>query len=267
MTGTWADEREFAVRIAREAGRVALDLFDRVAVESKADGSEVTDADRRAEELLRDRFASHCSSDAVLGEEFGGSMEPVQGRQWVVDPIDGTASFVLGLPLFGTLVSLVVDGEPVVGVVHLPGTDETLHAASGEGVLFESPRGTAPVRCSGTATLAEAFASTGGTHASDVDPREGGERYRLSSLVHGARRFRPVLDCVQHAMVARGRLDLAIDPIMAPWDAAAPIACVREAGGAVCAIDGGTDTVAFGGSLVSAASAELLSDAMAAIRT
>src|SRR5580658_6436460 len=112
--------------------RITLGHLNRVKTLHKADGSEVTMADRAAERLLRRHLRSAWPRDAVLGEEYGGELTRV-GRCWLIDPIDGTASYVLGLPMFGTLISLLIDGEPVFGCIHLSALRETTYAARGHG--------------------------------------------------------------------------------------------------------------------------------------
>jgi histidinol-phosphatase len=122
--------RVFAALDAADA--ITLRHFRRVKVSLKADGSEVTVADRGAERALRRHLRSAWPRDAVYGEEYGGELLR-SGRCWVLDPIDGTASYVLGMPMFGTLLSLLIDGTPVFGCIHLPALRETTHAALGHG--------------------------------------------------------------------------------------------------------------------------------------
>src|SRR6202050_3980864 len=118
--------RVFAALAA--ADKIILGHLHRVKIHRKADGSEVTVADKAAERLLRRHLHAIWPRDAVLGEEYGGTLART-GRCWLLDPIDGTASYVLGMPLFGTLVSLLIDGEPVLGCIHLPALRETTYAA------------------------------------------------------------------------------------------------------------------------------------------
>src|SRR3954467_10840415 len=129
-----AERLIFAVEIAREAGEVALRYFRRrdLAVERKADQSPVTIADRSAEELLRKRIGERFGEDSIIGEELG---EQAGGSafQWVLDPIDGTKSFIHGVPLFTTLVAVLQNDEPVIGVIHAPAVGETVYAAKGSG--------------------------------------------------------------------------------------------------------------------------------------
>ncbi len=256
----------FAVATAKQAGNLILSVRGSIAIEHKADGSEVTEADRDAERLIRSRIEDLDPQARVLGEEFGGESRPIEGYQWVVDPLDGTTPFSIGSPMFGTLIALLEDGNPVVGVVHLPALRETLWAASGRGCWFEAD-GIAPIRVttSGCASLDDAFVSTSGLHGTELQPIADRQLYSLSPLIGGARKLRVVGDCVQHALVSRGRIDLAIDAAMQPWDSAALVPCIREAGGAVSGIDGSPDDPVFGGSLVTAASDSLLEQAMAAM--
>src|ERR1035438_5701990 len=115
-----------------EADAITLGHLHKVKILHKADGSEVTVADRAAERLLRRHLRAAWPRDAVLGEEYGGNLARV-ARCWLLAPIDGTASYVLGLPMFGTLVSLLIDGEPVFGCIRLPALKETTYAARGFG--------------------------------------------------------------------------------------------------------------------------------------
>jgi len=255
---------EFARRLAVQAGRLVMPFFRDVESELKPDGTQVTIADRKCEELIRRELEARFPRASILGEELGGEKAPVAGDQWIVDPIDGTAPFVLGLPLFGVLIALLRDGRPVVGVVHMPALGETLFASTGAGCRYRvEAGGDVLVRCEPTAGLEDAYVSASGLHGSELDV--GDPRYRLAPLAAASGRFRVVGDCVQHVLVCRGRLHLALDPVMAPWDSAALVTCVREAGGVCASLEGAEDCV-FAGSLVSAASRPLLDSALALVR-
>ncbi len=132
---------ESAVRIAREAGDLTLDYFRRrdLAVEFKADASPVTAADRAAEERLRQRIAQLFPDDSILGEEFGAAVG-TSGYQWVLDPIDGTKSFVHGVPIYTTLVAVLADGQPQLGVIYAPACGEMVYAAKGGGCWYRDAR-------------------------------------------------------------------------------------------------------------------------------
>jgi histidinol-phosphatase len=242
---------DFALHLARSAESEIMPRYRTVAVDRKPDGSEVTEADRAGERhmraLIEDRFPDH----GILGEEFGDTEGDARFR-WVLDPIDGTAGFTIGVPLFGTLVGLLEDGEPVVGVIHFPAIGETVYAARDEGCWFrtkdaEPQRVTVdPVDALGAATV-----STTGPHHSDITLPDA-PPYRLSALIRQSGKFRFVTDCMQHALVARGRIHAAVDTLMSPWDVAALVPCVREAGGVAVTLDGAQDDIVFGGSLVTA---------------
>jgi histidinol-phosphatase len=131
-------EREFRAAMARlgaamkESDAIILRHFRKVRIQHKADGSEVTIADKGAERVLRRHLRAAWPRDPVLGEEYGGQLTR-SGRCWLLDPIDGTASYVLGIPMFGTLISLLLDGEPVFGCIHLSALRETTYGATGFG--------------------------------------------------------------------------------------------------------------------------------------
>lgn len=234
---------------------ITLGRQNRVAVKRKRDGSEVTAADRAAERQLRRTIHGAWPGDAVLGEEYGGTL-PRHGRCWTLDPIDGTASYVLGLGTFGTLVSLVVDGEPVFGCIHLPAMGETTYAGVGRGCWLRRHGGRARrVRVAAPRPLAEAGTGLTSFKASDLYPGRG--PWRLSELARAVGRVRLVGDCVQYALVCRGELDAAVDPLMNPWDIAPLVVCVREAGGSVSDLAGRTQDLLGASSFVAASSASL----------
>src|SRR3954470_6728466 len=154
---------EFAVEIAREAGDITLRYFRRadLTVESKADHSPVTIADRLAEELLRQRIGERFAQDAIIGEEFG-EQAGQSGFQWILDPIDGTKSFIHGVPLYTTLVAGLQDGEPQIGVIHAPALGETVYAAKGSGCWYMSGSASKPqaARVSAVSSLNESLLLT-----------------------------------------------------------------------------------------------------------
>jgi histidinol-phosphatase len=213
---------EFATDAAWKAGRATLAHFQTgVAVDIKADDSPVTVADRTAERLLRDLIAARYPEHAVLGEEFGGASEHSEYR-WVVDPIDGTKSFIRGVPLYGVLVALELSGVPRVGVAHFPALNETLAAAEGLGCWWNGRR----ARASSTATLATA--AVGYSDSRMLYDRMGDKWPALQHATHVQRGWG---DCYGHCLVATGRLDVMLDPVMNPWDCSALIPILQEAGG------------------------------------
>jgi len=249
---------EFALSLAEAAEAEIMPVFRTCAVSFKSDGSEVTDADKRAEEVMREVIARKLPRHAVLGEEFGGPQEPTKDPLWVLDPIDGTASFAVGLPIFGTLIGYLENGEPQVGVIHFPAMGETVYAAKGFG-CWVRVKGSDPkqVRVSGITQLNKAYISACSVNPSDIDPPKSGPCYKLSALILRGRKFRMISDCVQHALVAQGRIDVAVDAIMNPWDIAAVVPCVEEAGGTVTDLEGRREDIVWNASLLSTSSPEL----------
>lgn len=223
---------EFALNAAEEASVGILAHYQRadLAVDLKGDLSPVTVADRGAEELLRKRIAQRFPGDGVLGEEFGESPSS-NGFRWILDPIDGTKSFVHGVPLFGTLIGLERDGECMLGVCRFPALHEVVYAARGGGTWWQ--QGTQPARRTQTtrATKLEEslFCLTTLTGWERVGRKDAFER-----LVSRAGLTRAWGDCYGHALVATGRADVMVDPQMNPWDIAALIPIVEEAGGRCC---------------------------------
>ncbi|MCP3979637.1 MAG: inositol phosphatase [bacterium] len=245
-----------ARRLAQVAEDEIVPRFRNCTVSYKDDGSEVTDADRAAEEAIRTVLARECPDDEVVGEEFGGELHDDDRRRWVVDPIDGTASFALGVPTFGTLIAVTEGLEPVVGVIHLPALRETFFAARGHGCWFRAGDGRSTrMRVGAVETLVDAVVSATGAAWADLAGTDG--RPRVGAVLDAARRFRLVGDCLQHGLVARGTVHSAIDPVMHPWDIAAVVPCVEEAGGIVSDLSGSREGVVASGSLVSSCSAAL----------
>jgi histidinol phosphatase-like enzyme (inositol monophosphatase family) len=215
--------------------------------ETKADQTPVTLADREAERLIRDVIGRVFPDHAVLGEEDGETAGAAPGKapvRWIVDPIDGTRTFVRGVPLYGTLIGVEVAGAPVVGVAYLPALDEMVAAASGLGCT----RNGRPCRVSVEARLDQALA---------VVTEERGARARSGAwdrLVAGTAMQRTWADCYGYVLVATGRAEVALDPVMNIWDCAALLPIVEEAGGCFTdwngrrTIDGG-DAVATNGVL------------------
>lgn len=237
-----------AVEFAREAGDLTLQYFGReLAPESKGDGTPVTVADREAEELLRSRIRSRYPGHGILGEEGGEETGNVPVR-WILDPIDGTVSFVRGVPLYTVLVGIEVRGEASVGVIHCPGLHETVWGATGLGCHWLRGGGkgqSAPARVSRVATLAEATALV--TDPEAVLRSAVGDRWR--DLAGRVRLVRGWGDAYGHLLVATGRADLMVDPELASWDAAALLPVMREAGGRFTDLEG--NETAHGGSGIS----------------
>jgi histidinol phosphatase-like enzyme (inositol monophosphatase family) len=227
------DRLDFAVEIARAAGDLTLRYFRRadLAVERKADKSPVTIADRSAEQLLRERIIQRFSADAVLGEELG-TRDGTSGFQWVLDPIDGTKSFIHGVPLYTTLVAVLQNDEPCIGVIHSPATGETAYAAKGGGCWYTAAANAdpQPARVSKVARLDEALLLTSEIESFKLHTSSGALDFFLR-LQAAARLSRTWGDGYGYLMVATGRAEVMIDPLMKLWDAAPLQTIIEEAGG------------------------------------
>ena len=221
MTST-RDLLDFAVDAAMQAGRVTLASFQTgVPVERKADASPVTVADRAAEQLLRQLIERRFPDHAIFGEEFGETDRDSTHR-WIIDPIDGTQSFIRGVPLYGVLVGLEIAGEMVLGVAGFPALGEMVAAATGHGCTWNSR----PARVSTTNRLADAAMSF--TSAATLVRLQSSAWARLQQATSVQRGWG---DCYGHCLVATGRADIMLDPVLSPWDCAALLPILREAGG------------------------------------
>jgi histidinol-phosphatase len=228
-----ADRLTFAVAIAGEAGEITLRHFrrDGLVVDRKADKSPVTIADRSAEELLRQRISASFSEDGVIGEELGESRGS-SGYKWILDPIDGTKSFIHGIPLYTTLVAVLRDDEPLIGVIHAPAVAETVYAAKGGGCWHVFGDGAKPqaARVSTVDRLSEALLVTTEI-ASFTTHRQKDAADVFTKLQRAARLVRTWGDGYGYLMVATGRAEVMIDPVVNIWDAAPLQSIVEEAGG------------------------------------
>lgn len=215
-----------AARIAEAASEAArpeiLSRFRRVAVEIKQDGSPVTEADRAAERAIRAVLREATPEIGILGEEYGRE-GAAEGRAWLVDPIDGTLAFSRGIPLFGTLIALVEDGAPLLGLIDLHTLRERYIGWRGGGVRCNGE----PVRASERADLGSALVAHGDLFCFD----QFGEAAAFEALARDVRRLRGYTDCFGHAQVVRGAVDAMIDLSLNAWDAAATQVLVEEAGG------------------------------------
>lgn len=235
-------ELEDFLRIALQAADIARDVVmplyeSGTSVELKADRTPVTAADRGAEEAIRAFLARECPAHGVLGEEFGETAGDGRHR-WVLDPIDGTKSFIHHVPLFGTLIALEHDGLPVVGVIACHAAGETAYAAQGHGAFVNG----SPARVSRTALIADATISM--TSYSRVWKDEPAA---FAALASSGALMRAWGDCYGYLLVASGRADVMLDPEMNLWDVAALYPVITEAGGRLTTWDG---SEAVGGSAV-----------------
>jgi histidinol phosphatase-like enzyme (inositol monophosphatase family) len=220
---------ELALAAARDAGQLTLRFFqqDDLQVELKRDATPVTIADRQAEQLLRQRIAGRFAQDAVVGEEFGES-SGTSGFRWLLDPIDGTKSFISGVPLYGTLVGVEHEQRGVAGVIYIPALEECVWAGAGGGAWYAkgaaAPR---PAKVSARRRLADSLFCT-----SEIATfGQAGRQEAYQRLQAAARLSRTWGDCYGYLLVATGRAELMVDPRMSVWDAAALAPILQEAGG------------------------------------
>src|SRR5882724_8237302 len=219
----YRDLLDFAVSIAWQAGKVTLEYFHtKLTTETKADESPVTIADRQTEQTIRESIAAKFPDHSIVGEEYGEQAGDSQYR-WIIDPIDGTQSFIRGVPLYGVLIGLEHNDEPVVGVVNYPALGEMLYAARGEGCYWNGTR----AAVSTVAKLKDAVFLTTGPELFHQSNR--GSAYDRLSKATGKQRTWG--DCYGYGLVATGRADLMIDPIMHVWDCAPLLPIMIEAGG------------------------------------
>lgn len=214
---------------------------DGLLVESKSDDSPVTEADRGAEQLIRKMLSESFPQDGILGEEFD-SVPGQNGYRWIIDPIDGTKPFVHGVPLFGTLIGIELDSRMVAGVCRFPALNEVVYAAEGQGCWWQI-RDQAPRQ-----TFVSSITSISEARMMFTEPTHWRTTGRFDSIVAVMNQVKVARgwgDCYGHAMVATGRAEMAIDPLMSPWDIAALIPILREAGG-TCTDWKGVETVTGG---------------------
>lgn len=214
---------EFLQELARVCGDVALRHFRTgVTVERKPDGSEVTVADREAEAAAREWIRRRFPGDTILGEELGDE-EKSGRRRWIIDPIDGTRTFVRGVPLWGSLIAVEEDGIVVGGAINCAATGDLVVAHRGAGCWHNGSRATV----STTGAIAEATILV-----TDSRFRAHPDRARRwASLGGRAGVVRSWGDCYGYMLVATGRAELMVDDRMSPWDIAALIPIIEEAGG------------------------------------
>jgi inositol-phosphate phosphatase/L-galactose 1-phosphate phosphatase/histidinol-phosphatase len=212
----------FAENLADEAGAIALRYFRRpLAVEVKADASPVTEADRRIESVIRRRIRERYPSHGLLGEEHG-SEQGSSDLTWVIDPIDGTKSFISGMPTFGTLIALLEGAAPVLGVVDHPALRERWVGVAG-----------APTRCNGVVCRTRACTRLAHAvlYATSPDMFKGAARRRFAAISAAASMQRFGGDCYAYALLASGHIDAVIEAGLKPYDYMALVPVVAGAGG------------------------------------
>ncbi|MET0698153.1 MAG: histidinol-phosphatase [Mycobacterium sp.] len=228
------DDLALALDLAARADALTMDRFGALdlRIDTKPDLTPVTDADRSTEIQLRDALAEARPEDDVFGEEFGGTAS-FTGRQWVLDPIDGTKNFVRGVPVWCTLIALLQDGVPVVGVVSAPALSRRWWAARGEGA-YVAFGNTPPRRLSVSAVADIAAASLSFSDLTGWEDR----REKFVALTDEVWRMRAYGDFWSYCLLAEGAIDIVAEPEVKLWDLAPLDILIREAGGVFTSVDG-----------------------------
>jgi histidinol-phosphatase len=230
-----ADDLRLALSLADDADAITMARFRAVdlAVRTKPDLTPVSDADLAVEQAARGRLSQERPADQVLGEEQGGDVE-ASGRQWVIDPIDGTKNFVRATPVWATLIALRTDGVGRVGVVSAPALGRRWWASLGGGAWVSDGFDAAPrrLRVSAVSRLDDAFLSYSSLSG------WGGRRTRFQDLTDAVWRTRAFGDFWSYCLLAEGAVDIAAEPEVSLWDLAALDVVVTEAGGRFSGLDG-----------------------------
>jgi histidinol-phosphatase len=230
-----SDDLALALSLAAEADLISLDRYNAVdlVVTTKPDRTPVTDADQAVERSIRSGIAAARPDDSILGEEYGTQGSGV--RQWIIDPIDGTANFLRGVPIWGTLIALAIDGVPVVGVVSSPALAKRWWAASGHGA-WVAAQGEQPSRLevSGVRDLADASLSYNSLKGWDDE----GRLDDVVALSRAVWRTRAIGEMWSYMLLAEGALDIVGEFDLQPYDMAALIPIIEEAGGRFTSVEG-----------------------------
>lgn len=244
-----------AVEITVAASAIPTAFFRKpLELVAKEDESPVTIADRNTEAFIRDRLAEAFPRDGLFGEEFG-VQEGTSEALWIIDPIDGTRSFITGNPLFGMLLGRVVAGSPQIGIVRMPALDETFAGAVGRGATLNGK----PIRARETTDLSKAM-----IYVNEAEKIEAADPSRFARLCRAGHTRRMSYDCYPHALVAAGQIDLVVDCGLQPYDYLPLVALVEGAGGLICDWQGRSLTLESDGRVITAATPELR-DAMIAL--
>ena len=221
---------EAAIEFALEVGKTVQSFYQnpKLKVETKRDKTLVTEADQAVEKELRELITNRFPDDGIIGEE-GEDHQGTSGYIWILDPIDGTESFVCGVPFFGTMIGITHNDEPVIGVVNMPALREIYFAAKGEGAWWQTEDMSAPLpaRASAVTELKKSLFLTTSHAGFDRIQR----RDLFYALLDQTKKFRGWGSCYGHMLVATGRADLMVDPEVKLWDCAALYPILTEAGG------------------------------------
>lgn len=228
---------DLALSLADHADAITMARFGSLdlRISTKPDLTPVTDADEAVEAAVRDVLAAQRPADSIFGEEHGGT-PALTGRQWVIDPIDGTKNFVRGVPLWASLIALVEDGVPTVGVVSAPALNRRWWA--GRGLGAHTAFGTEPARRLSVSQVSDLGSASLSFSDLATGWEESGRRAQFLNLLGEVWRMRAYGDFYSYCLVAEGAVDVAVEPEVKLWDLAPLDILVREAGGSFTDLDG-----------------------------
>ncbi|CAJ0993616.1 inositol monophosphatase family protein [Pantoea sp. Nvir] len=234
----------------------------------KPDQSLVTKTDLYIEKKIREFLSIVTPNIPILGEEFGSNNKNYFETGWVIDPIDGTRTFLYGVPLFSTLLSYIENNEPVIGVISFPALNKIIYASLGEGCWIQYGN-ESPIKVEllvgSVYNINNAVVSFSGVHSTIFDSREGKKAYNIKNVIERAKDIVFINDSYQHMMVLFGRINAAVDTLMKPWDIAALIPCMKETGLAYANLHGIQKGILWGESLITASSQSLLEELINAL--
>jgi histidinol-phosphatase len=247
------------VKIAKDASVMIEASIHHAEFTLKKDRSYVSQVDIDVEKYISSALKSIEPSIPVYGEELGSDGILQDDVFWLIDPIDGTAWYRIGVPIYGSLISLIKNGEPVLGCISLPGMDKFCYAAQGVGCFVDTSSSEKIEALVNTSpmNIKNAVITASGIHGTSIWLENGTTPWRLDRIYKEAKLFKLSGDCVQHVQVVCGKIDAAIDTIMKPWDSAALIICLREAGATVMDLEGNEERLIYSESLISASSRAL----------
>ena len=247
-----------ALEISEVAAAIPMQYFrSAIAVEDKPDHTPVTIADRETEANIRRAIEQRFPSHAILGEEFGNNDKQQADYTWIVDPIDGTRSFICGFPLFGMLIGVMRGDEPIAGVIRMPALNESFAGRRGAGATKDG----APIRCRTDIKLKDARIVI-----NEANRMVMNEPLRLRRLMSAGSIRRFFNDCYQFALLASGQIDVVIDHDLQPYDYLPIVPVVEAAGGVMTAWHGEKLGLSSDGSIIAAATPELHREVMSLLR-
>jgi len=231
MQDNYTEELKLALQMAEKSRNVILEYFNTdFTVEWKRDNTPVTIADKKAEEAIRSLIEKETPDYGIIGEEFGKTNEG-SDMQWVIDPIDGTKSFIHGVPLFSTLIALMDKGEPVLGIINMPAAGACMAASKGDGCFVNGNL----TKVSSVESIKESLVLCTSVNTMESD----GYKKGWTEIRNQAKLHRGWGDAYGYYLVASGKAEVMVDSIAEVWDLAAVDICMREAGGTFTSIKGG----------------------------